>query len=153
MAFRAAALTGTAVDLALDAVESAPRPLLVAGLLGTRGIPPTTPDRMAEEYGMHATRLATSGCELILARGFASSGNAGDGALSRLARRAAVVGARDTGIPAWAVLPVNETLFLPDGESVDDAVKAAADCGAQAVLLEADGIEPALAAVARLVGG
>src|SRR6185436_975643 len=70
MGFRSAALTGMAVELALEAAEQAPRPVLVAGVLGTSAVGPPAADRMVEEFDMHAARLMTAGCEVILARGF-----------------------------------------------------------------------------------
>ncbi len=70
MPFRSAALTGDAVELALDVAELTPRPLIVAGVLGNTAVPPVAEDRVGEELGTHAARLAAAGCELILARGF-----------------------------------------------------------------------------------
>ena len=70
MAFRAAALTGDAVELAQDAAARAPRPIAVAGVLGTRWIAPSDPARIAEEYARHASRLAAAECDLLLARGW-----------------------------------------------------------------------------------
>jgi 5-methyltetrahydrofolate--homocysteine methyltransferase len=133
MPFRAAALTGCAVDLALDAADGAPRPVIVAGVLGNPGVFPPAADRIAEELAMHATRLAAAGCELILARGF---GHTAEPGIARLARRAAVVSAAATELPTWAVLEVDEGGFTDDGESLEDAGRAALDSGAQVVLLE-----------------
>lgn len=133
MPFRAAALTGCAVDLALDAAEDSHRPVIVAGVLGCPAVTPPAADRIAEELAMHATRLAAAGCELILARGFGPSVEPG---LARLARRAAVVSAGATELPTWAVLAVDEGGFTEDGEHVEDAARAALDGGAQLLLLE-----------------
>jgi len=49
MPFRSAALTGDAVELALDAAELTPRPLIVAGVLGNTEVPPVAEDRIGEE--------------------------------------------------------------------------------------------------------
>lgn len=133
MPFRAAALTGCAVDLALDAADDAPRPVIVAGVLGNPRVSPPAADRIAEELAMHATRLAAAGCELIIARGFGHSVEPG---LARLARRAAVVSASATELPTWAVIEMVEGGFTDDGESLEDAGRAALDGGAQVVLLE-----------------
>jgi 5-methyltetrahydrofolate--homocysteine methyltransferase len=73
MAFRAAALTGDAVELAQEAAARAPRPIAVAGVLGTRWIAPNDPARIAEEYARHASRLAAADCDLLLARGWVSA--------------------------------------------------------------------------------
>ena len=78
MPFRSAALTGDAVELALEAADLAPRPLIVAGVLGNTEVPPVAEDRVSEEMATHAARLAAAGCELILARGFAAAGDGGD---------------------------------------------------------------------------
>ncbi|MFO0762874.1 MAG: homocysteine S-methyltransferase family protein [Byssovorax sp.] len=147
MTFRAAALTGCAVDLALDAADAAPRPILVAGVLGhpTVASPPLA--RVAEELAMHATRLAAAGCELILARGFGPTAEPG---LARLARRASVISAGTTELPTWAVLSVSDAGFTDDGESLEDAARAAVDGGAQLILLEIERASAALPLLDRL---
>ncbi|MEO7329999.1 MAG: homocysteine S-methyltransferase family protein [Minicystis sp.] len=147
MPFRAAALTGCAVDLALDAADDAPRPVIVAGMLGNPGVAPPAADRIAEELAMHATRLAAAGCELILARGFGRSAELG---LARLSRRAAVVSAAATELPTWAVIEVDEGGFTDDGEALEDAGRAALDSGAQVVLLEIDRAAAGFALLDRL---
>lgn len=134
MPFRAAALTGSAVELALEAVDGAPRPIVVAGVLGSSQVSPTAPDRMTEDLAMHAARLAAAGCELLLARGYAQASP--EPGLSRLARRAAVVSAAATQLPTWAVIELSESGATGDGESIEDAARAAVDAGAQVVLIE-----------------
>lgn len=154
MAFRAAALTGCAVDLALDAQEMTPRPLIVAGVLGNRDVAPAAEDRIGEELGLHAARLATAGCELILARGFGLPPDApphhDDPALVRIARRAAVVAAAATQLPTWAVIPIDHRGFTLDGEPAAECVRHAFDEGAQVVLFEIPHVEVGLAWADRL---
>ena len=136
MAFRSAALTGQAVDMALEAAEGAPRPIVVAGLLGARWIAPTIPERITEEYAMHATRLAASGCELIIARGFSPEVFRPGASLARMARMAAVVSACATRMPTWAVLESTDGERVVDGDSVEESARAAVEAGAQAVVVD-----------------
>jgi methionine synthase I (cobalamin-dependent) len=154
MAFRAAALTGCAIDLALDAQEMTPRPLIVAGVLGNGEVPPAAEDRIGEELGLHAARLANAGCELILARGFGLPPDApphhDDPALVRIARRAAVVSAAATELPTWAWIPVDHEGFTVDGESAAECLRHALDGGAAVVLFEIPAVEVGLAWADRL---
>lgn len=147
MPFRAAALTGSAVELALEAVDGAPRPIVVAGVLGSSQVSPTAPDRMTEDLAMHATRLAAAGCELLLARGYAQPSP--EPGLSRLARRAAVISAAATQLPTWAVIELSESGATSDGETIEDAAHAAAEAGAQVVLMEVPGLACAPALLER----
>jgi methionine synthase I (cobalamin-dependent) len=152
MPFRSAALTGCAVDLALDAADLAPRPLIVAGVLGNDDVDSLAEDRIGEELGTHAHRLAAAGCELILARGFGPSALHGDRSLVRVARRAAIVSGAATQLPTWAVVPLDHGGFTIDGEAADDCARRAFDEGAQVVLFEVPGLEVALGWVDRLLG-
>jgi 5-methyltetrahydrofolate--homocysteine methyltransferase len=140
MMFRAAALTGGAIDIAIDAVEMAPRPLIVAGVLGNADVPSVAEDRLGEELGTHAARLAAAGCELILARGFGyhRPGPPGEAeaALVRMARRAALLSGVMTQLPTWAVVNVNVSGFTVDGEHVEECARRSFDEGAQVVLFE-----------------
>ncbi len=147
MPFRAAALTGSAVELALEAVDGAPRPIAVAGVLGSSQVSPTAPDRMTEDLAMHAARLAAAGCELLLARGYAQPSP--EPGLSRLARRAAVVSAAATQLPTWAVIELSEKGATADGEMIEEAARAAAESGAQVVLMELPGLACAPALLER----
>ncbi|MFT3769261.1 MAG: methionine synthase [Minicystis sp.] len=155
MAFRAAALTGCAVDLALDAADLAPRPLIVAGVLGNGEVPPAAEDRIGEELGTHAARLAAAGCELILARGFGLPKDApphhDDPALVRIARRAAVVSGAMTQLPTWAVIPVDFGGFTVDREPADECARHAFAEGAQVVVLEIPMVEVGLGWIDRLL--
>src|SRR5512138_361595 len=64
MEHRAAVLTGLAVELAFEAAEEAPKPVAVAGVLGSEMVSPIAPDRHHVELCEHAERLAVAGCEL-----------------------------------------------------------------------------------------
>src|SRR6185369_16160912 len=98
--------------------------------------------------GMHAARLATAGCELILARGFA--GPTSDAQLARLARRAAVVSGAATQLPTWAVVTIGDGGFTADGEAADECARAAIDAGAQVTLFEVPHVAVAMAWLDRL---
>jgi methionine synthase I (cobalamin-dependent) len=152
MTFRSAALTGCAVDLALDAADLAPRPLIVAGVLGNDDVDSLAEDRIGEELGTHAHRLAAAGCELLLARGFGPSALHGDRSLVRVARRAAVVSGAVTQLPTWAVVPLDHGGFTIDGEAADDCARHAFDEGAQVVLFEVPSVEVAFGWVDHLLG-
>ena len=167
MPFRAAALTGQAVDLALDAAELTPRPLIVAGVLGNTDVPPVPEERLAEELGTHARRLATAGCELILARGFSASAAtwpdgsgapsngardvAQDGAYTRLARRTAIASGVMTALPTWAVVGLDWSGFTLDGDAPDACARRAFEDGAGVVLFEIPGVEVGLGWADRLL--
>lgn len=136
MAFRSAALTGTAIELALDAVRDTKRKVAVGGLLGSRWIAPVLPERITEEYAMHATRLSTSGCEVILARGLSPAMYPHGAPIARTSRIAAVASACATQLPTWAVLESSDGERVVDGDSLEDAVRGAMDAGAHAVLFD-----------------
>lgn len=137
MAFRSAALTGTAIELAVDAVAGAKRSVSVAGLLGSRWIAPLATERLTEEYAMHATRLSTSGCEVILARGISTEVFPQGAALAHTLRMAAIASACATQLPTWAVLETKDGEQLADGDALDDAVRGAVEAGVHAVLFDA----------------
>lgn len=149
MAFRAAALTRCAVELAIEAAAAADRRVAVAGVLGNRWVESMIAERIAEECSMHAARLSASGCEFIVARGFtrvaASPVN-----LVRLARVAAVVSARTTRLPTWVMVELEEASRTPDGEALEDCVGAAIDAGAELILIEAPRPDVALSAMKGL---
>jgi 5-methyltetrahydrofolate--homocysteine methyltransferase len=136
MAFRSAALTGTAIELAVDAVASAKPRVAVAGLLGSRWIAPVLAERMTEEYAMHATRLSTSGCEIILARGISPAVFPLGTAVARTTRIAAIASACATQLPVWAVLETVDGDSVVDGDSLVDAARSAVDAGVHAVLFD-----------------
>jgi 5-methyltetrahydrofolate--homocysteine methyltransferase len=97
----------------------------------------------------HAARLAASGCELILARGFAGphaphTPGPHDEAFARLARRAAVVSGVMTQLPTWALVTVDTDGFTADGAPIDETARRAFDEGAQVALFEIPTAEAAL---------
>jgi methionine synthase I (cobalamin-dependent) len=138
MPFRAAALTGTAVELALDEADLAPRPVIVAGMLGNVDLPIVASDRLAEELAVHAARLVTAGCELMLATGSA-------------AWDAAVEAAEGRGLATWALATVDHAGFAADGEAADSVARAAFNAGAQLLLLEILSADVGLAYLDRLL--
>lgn len=127
MQHRSAMLTGLAVELALEAAAESPKPVAVAGLLGSERVAPLAADRLHEELTEHAERLAAAGCHLLIARGQGS----------RLGLIAATVAAASTELPTWAVvecLPGGE--FSASGGGVGALVQALEDAGASVVLFE-----------------
>lgn len=129
MAFRAAALTGAAVELADHARKLAPRPVVLAGVLG---VPRSLGDaRRDEELSLHAARLSATGCELILARGGAP----------------ALTCARDTNLPIWLIVEVDDTGRALGGDPVERLAQRARDAGASALLIDAPSLASARAAL------
>jgi 5-methyltetrahydrofolate--homocysteine methyltransferase len=151
MAFRSAALTGVAVDLAIEAAAAVSRRIAVAGVLGhfPGGLTSAEGDRIAEDYATHATRLAAAGCEILLACGFDPACSVPPG-LARLARRAAVVSASATQLATWALIELQGSGRTVDGEGVEDAARAALDAGADTLIFEVDSAELALGVLSRL---
>lgn len=94
MEHRSAQLTSRAVELALEAAEASPKPVAVAGVLGSEIVSPVAEVRLQEELEEHSARLAAAGCELLIARGQGS----------RLNLMAAVVAAARAELPVWAVI-------------------------------------------------
>ena len=139
MEHRAAQLTGRAVELAIDAIYDAGRPVAVAGVLGSDMVSPVAADRLHEELTEHAARLAAAGCQLLVARGQGS----------RLGLMAAVVAAARTELPTWAVLECGN---IGDG-SLDsnphELIEALADAGAHVLLFEVPQIEIGLRELER----
>lgn len=152
MSFRAAALTGAAVDLALEAASTRSHRIAVAGVLGRFGLgAPTDSDLLAEDYATHAARLAAAGCELLIACGLDRRQAATlPSTVARLARRAAVVSASTTQLATWVLVEVAGNGRTLDGEGIDDVARAALDGGADTVVLEVPVEEVGLAALARL---
>jgi S-methylmethionine-dependent homocysteine/selenocysteine methylase len=152
MAFRAAALTGTAVDLATEAAGSASRRVAVAGILGHTAAAPLA-DRIAEDYAVHAARLAAAGCEILVACGFEPAQAASvPPTLARLARRAAVVSASTTQLATWALVELDASGCTPDGEGFEEVARAAIDSGADSLLFEVASVELGLNVLRRLEG-
>jgi 5-methyltetrahydrofolate--homocysteine methyltransferase len=155
MPFRSAALTGCAVELALNAADLTPRPVIVAGVLGTSDLPPMAEERTSEELQAHAARLAAAGCEIILARGFDHRPDPPRerARLARLARRAAIAGAKMTALPTWAIVTLDDNGRTPDGEPADECAVEACEEGAHVVLFEVPTLKAALYWLDRLVAG
>ena len=140
MQHRAAALTSLAVELALQAAEESPKPVAVAGVLGSEMVAPMAADRLHEELSEHAQRLAYAGCELLLARGQGS----------RLELMAAVVAAAGTDLPTWAVIECLPNGDLTTGGPVGPLVEALEEAGATAVLFEVSSVQSGLDQLDRL---
>jgi methionine synthase I (cobalamin-dependent) len=126
MEHRAAVLTGLAVELAFEAAEEAPKPVAVAGVLGSEMVSPIAPERHHIELREHAERLAVAGCELLIARGQGS----------RLALMAAVVAAASTELPTWAVVECLPSGELITGGSVAELVEPLEAAGATVIMFE-----------------
>ena len=126
MEHRAAVLTGLAVELAFEAAEEAPKPVAVAGVLGSEMLSPIAPERHHLELREHAERLAVAGCELLIARGQGS----------RLALMAAVVAAASTELPTWAVIECLPSGELVTGGAVAELVEPLETAGASVILFE-----------------
>jgi len=140
MEHRSALLTGIAVELALDAARAADKPVAVAGVLGSEMVAALQPHRMSEELAEHAVRIATAGCELILARGQGS----------RLELMAAVGAGAQTELPTWAVaecLPGGE---LAHGGRLSELCDELGEAGASAVLFEVSSIDDGIALLDQL---
>lgn len=146
MAFRTAALTRGAVDLALDA-KIGDRPIAVAGVLGNAGVQIASAERAEDECSMHAVRLVTAGCDLIIARGF--PGTSGSG-FERLSRRIAIVSAVATRVPTWALIEAGSADRGASGEPLEGLAAEALDAGAELVLLDVPNVEVGVGALKRV---
>ena len=144
MAFRAAALTGTAVEMAMDAVAHAGRPIAVAGLLGGRTGAALAADRVAEECAMHAARLSAAGCEIIVACSVGPFA-------SKLGRMSAIISASTLRLPTWALVELRAGR-TSDGEDLAECAKSAVDSGAQVLLFDARSEVDAAEAIEAVVG-
>ncbi|WP_231511005.1 homocysteine S-methyltransferase family protein [Chondromyces apiculatus] len=151
MAFRAAALTGVAVDLALEATATVSRRVAVAGVLGRFPANVSGPeaDRVAEDYATHATRMSAAGCEILMACGFDAASPVPAG-LARMARRAAVDSANATQLATWVHLELTPGSCTADGEKLEDAVQVAIDGGVDSIVLDVDSSTLGLGALSRL---
>jgi S-methylmethionine-dependent homocysteine/selenocysteine methylase len=144
MAFRAAALTGSAIEMALDATSHASRPVAVAGLLGGRTGAPLAADRVAEECAMHAARLAAAGCEIILACSVGPFA-------SKLGRISAIISASTLRLPTWALVEVHGER-TSDGEDLEECAKSVVASGAQLMLFDVASEREAADALDRTAG-
>lgn len=126
MSFRAAALTGQAIELAQEAANAADREILVAAALGSTW--PASLAREAEEIELSAARLQASGCALVLI-----SSHAKGVAERRLAEGQALEAARRAGLVAWLVVPSAGA----DDEAPATTAARAKEAGATALLVRA----------------
>ncbi|MFC1642350.1 homocysteine S-methyltransferase family protein, partial [Myxococcota bacterium] len=126
MEHRSAVITRQAVDLALEAAVAGPRPVAVAGVLGSDRVSSVAPDRHSEELKQHAERLDVAGCELLIARGQGS----------RTGLMAAVAAAAGTGLPTWAVVECDGSGTPVTGGSVASLVASLEATGASVILFE-----------------
>jgi len=151
MDYRAAALTGRAVDLAFEAAEAGPKPVAVAGVLGSEMVGPVAAGRLQEEYIEHALRLSAAGCELLIARGQGS----------RLELTSAVIAALETGLPTWAVIECSSSGTPLINGAIGELVCELEKSGVGAVLFEVPSTEHGVTQLrqfrqvgaSRLVGG
>lgn len=140
MEHRSAALTGLAVELALEAAAANPKPVAVAGVLGSDMVSSIDVDRQRAELAEHAQRIAAAGVELIVARGQGS----------RLDLMAAVIAAAGTELPTWAVVECLPGGELVTGGDLSSLVQSLEQAGASAVLLEVPSVESGLEQLGRL---
>ena len=140
MEHRSAALTGLAVELALEAAAANPKPVGVAGVLGSDMVSSIAVDRQREELTEHAHRIAAAGVELIIARGQGS----------RLDLMAAVVAAAETELPTWAVVECLPGGELVAGGDLASLVQSLEQAGASAVLLEVPSVDEGLEQLCHL---
>ncbi len=139
MQHRAAQLTSRAVELALEAAAESPKPVAVAGILGSDMVSPVAADRLHEELAEHALRLEAAGCELLITRG--------QGA--RLNLMAAVVAATHTDLPIWAVVECTADGASATGGPISELLEALHDAGASVVLFEVPRVEVGLRELER----
>jgi methionine synthase I (cobalamin-dependent) len=135
MEHRSAQLTSRAVELALEAADDSPKPVAVAGVLGSDQVSPIAANRLHQELIEHSERLAVAGCELIIARGQGS----------RLSLMAAVVAAARTDLLTWAVVETRDAELALDTELFESLHEA----GASVVLFELSSVARGLAELGR----
>jgi methionine synthase I (cobalamin-dependent) len=139
MEHRAAQLTGRAVDLAREAAIESPKPVAVAGVLGSDMVSPVAATRLHEELTEHAERLAVAGCELLIARGQGL----------RLNLMAAVIAASRTELPTWAVVEHAADGGTGEDGRMDLLFEALEGAGATAVLFEVPNVDLGLSELSR----
>jgi methionine synthase I (cobalamin-dependent) len=136
MEHRSAQLTSLAVELALNAAEGSPKPIAVAGMLGSDMVSPVAATRLHEELTEHSARLHAAGCELIIARGQGS----------RLNLMAAVVAAARTDLMTWAVIEHQSDTPTTNERELFQSLK---DAGASTLLFEVSSVALGLRALDR----
>lgn len=140
MQHRSALLTGLAVDIAVECVKESPRPIAVAGVLGSEMVSPMAADRLHEELAEHAFRVATAGVELMLTRGQGS----------RLDLMAATTAAAATELPVWAVVECLPGGELTVGGTVEPLLESLLQAGASVVLFEVSSVDDGIALLDRV---
>jgi 5-methyltetrahydrofolate--homocysteine methyltransferase len=150
MAFRTAALTRGAVDLAIDASKQVARPMAVAGVLGNAWVTIASTERAEDECSMHAVRLVTAGCDLIIARGFSAGNGSPGSSFERQSRRIAIVSAVATRVPTWAHIEASSADRGASGEPLETLAAEALDAGAEIVLIEVPNVEVGVGALRRV---
>ncbi len=138
MEHRSAMLTGRAVELALDVAKALPKPVAVAGVLGSDQVTALDRIRSEEELREHALRIAVAGAELMIVRGMGS----------RIELAFAVGVASEAGLPTWAVIDRE----LSSDAALGDLVESLCDAGAEAVVFEVASVDEGLACLERVVG-
>ncbi len=138
MEHRSAMLTGQAVELALEAAEVAPKPVAVAGVLGSDLVTAIERSRFEAETREHALRISIAGPELIVVRGMGTAPEL----------RFAVAAACETGLPTWAVVD----LEMSSERHIEQLLGSLCEAGAEAVLFEVASIEQGLERVKRVQG-
>ncbi len=149
MAFRAAALTRRALELAQDAARAASKPTFVAGLIGNPDVRLASTERAAEECSLHAARLLSDGCDVIIARSFGAAEGASAG-FERFSRLSALISGSSTRLPTWVLADLEQPSITTDGESIAGLASAACDAGAQALIFSVPSAEIGLAALAQI---
>ena len=131
MEHRSALLTGIAVEQAQQAATESDKPVAVAGVLGSELVSPVAADRLHEELGEHAFRIAIAGVDLLIARGQGS----------RVGLMAAVVAATATELPVWAIIECLPSGEISSGGPLGPLLESLADAGTSAVLFEVPSVD------------
>jgi 5-methyltetrahydrofolate--homocysteine methyltransferase len=85
---------------------------------------------------MHATRLSSSGCEIIVARGFSPEAFRHGTQLAQMARTSAITSGCATKLPTWALFETSDGERVADGDSLHEAVRSAVETGVHVALVE-----------------
>lgn len=139
MEHRSARLTGLAVELASEVASEAPRPVALAGVLGSDQVTATKKGRFQDETMEHAARIAVAGAELLIVRGVGS----------RLDLVFGVAAASSQDLPSWAVVDAHLATEAELPELIDSLV----DAGAEAILFEVASVDDGLRRLEHLDRG
>lgn len=139
-AFRAAALTARAVEIALQASALSAYPVAVAGIIGA-GVPPKDASHAFGEHVAHAERLALAGVHILVAE-----------APHLKSLREVVRASLPTRLPTWATVPVNEDGRAWGQHDLAEAAASLEGDGASTLLLVAPTVAAASAALLAVVG-